>query len=98
MHVAAVSSGNPTPYPGVNNTQRWQALAASCPYPFTILGRNEVWLGDKGVTKNKLMYYAKCGVLIAHFWTVLEILKGHKSIRGCNYVMMGGILGLSGMN
>lgn len=60
VHVAAVSSGNPTPYPNVNNTARWQALAASCPYEFTILGRDEVWLGDKGVTKNKLMYYAKC--------------------------------------
>ena len=62
MHVAAVSSGNPTPYPNVNNTERWQTLAASCPYDFTILGRDEVWLGDKGVTKNKLMYYAKCDV------------------------------------
>ena len=62
VHVAAVSSGNPTPYPGVNNTERWQALAASCPYPFSILGRNEPWLGDKGVTKNKLMYYAKYAV------------------------------------
>ena len=60
VHVAAVSSGNPTPYPNVNNTERWQMLAASCPYEFTILGRDEVWLGDKGVTKNKLMYYAKC--------------------------------------
>ena len=68
MHVAAVSSGNPTPYPNVNNTARWQALAASCPYEFTLLGRDEVWLGDKGVTKNKLMYYAKCdpGPLLAH--------------------------------
>jgi len=60
VHVAAVSSGNPTPYPNVNNTERWQMLAASCPYEFTILGRDDVWLGDKGVTKNKLMYYAKC--------------------------------------
>ncbi len=59
--MAAVSSGDPTPYPRVNNTQRWQALAASCPYSFTILGQNESWIGDKGVTKNKLMYYAKCG-------------------------------------
>ena len=62
VHVVAVSSGNPTPYPNVNNTERWQTLAASCPYEFTILGRDEVWLGDKGVTKNKLMYYAKCDV------------------------------------
>lgn len=60
VHVAAVSSGDPTPYPNVNNTQRWQALQATCPYSFTILGRNEPWIGDKGVTKNKLMYYAKC--------------------------------------
>jgi len=60
VHVAAVSSGNPTPYPNVNNTERWQLLAASCPYEFTILGRDDVWLGDKGITKNKLMYYAKC--------------------------------------
>jgi hypothetical protein len=43
VHVAAVSSGNETPYPNVNNTDRWRALAASCPYHFTILGKGEAW-------------------------------------------------------
>ena len=66
VHVAAVSSGDPFPYPGVNNTERWTALAASCPYPFTRLGAHEPWVGDKGVTKNKLMYYMKCGFPCQH--------------------------------
>lgn len=60
MHVAAVSSGDNHPYPGVNNTERWTALADSCPYPFTILGQNETWAGNKGVTNNKLFFYMKC--------------------------------------
>mmetsp|Transcript_18874 Transcript_18874/g.57038 ORF Transcript_18874/g.57038 Transcript_18874/m.57038 type:complete len:259 (+) Transcript_18874:271-1047(+) len=64
VHVAAVSSGDPHPYPGVNNTERWVALADSCPYPFTRLGEHEPWIGDKGVTKNKLMYYMKCACLL----------------------------------
>lgn len=59
VHVAAVSGGDESPYPGVNNTQRWQALAASSPYPFTRLGATEAWIGDKGVTSNKLKYYMK---------------------------------------
>ena len=48
------------PYPLVNNTERWQALRDSCPYPFTILGQNEVWAGDRSVTNNKLFFYMKC--------------------------------------
>ena len=60
MHVAAVSSGDMHPYPLVNNTERWQALRDSCPYPFTILGQNEVWAGDRSVTNNKLFFYMKC--------------------------------------
>lgn len=59
VHVAAVSSGNVHPYPKVNNTQRWNALRDSCPFPFTILGQNEVWVGDKSVTNNKLFFYMK---------------------------------------
>ena len=61
VHVAAVSSGDNHPYPGVNNTVRWTALAGSCSYPFTILGQNETWAGDKGVTNNKLFFYMRCG-------------------------------------
>lgn len=63
VHVAAVSSGDPYPYPGVNNTQRWRQLEASSPYPFTRLGATETWVGDKGVTSNKLMYYMRCAAL-----------------------------------
>lgn len=60
VHVAAVSSGDVHPYPLVNNTERWTALHDSCPYPFTILGQNETWTGDKSVTNNKLFFYMKC--------------------------------------
>lgn len=59
VHVAAVSSGDVHPYPLVNNTERWNALRDSCPYPFTILGQNETWTGDKSVTNNKLFFYMK---------------------------------------
>ena len=64
--------------------ERWQALAASCPYPFTILGQGEAWAGDKGVTKNKLMYYLKCasrhdapGLTLIGICSVFGRLCGH---------------------